>query len=949
MTPLSKFLRRVRIHGGDSGAVARALHHMAYTKGLTSHRRASRSLISDENAFSYAPADFERFSKSTIERKQMSTKTTLKRIALVAVSALGFGVLASVAPASAAPVAATGVSAATPGPFRVGQHTTIRFSITHAGVIPAADNMRVTATLTAKPDLSTATVLDLNNGATSAVTLARLVNTVGNGAFAVDPAATATVATGEIQVAAATTTTSYVDVVLTPDVAGSYQVLLSTGNATYVAGDKNAVVTVTTAGAPATATISSIGSTIATGGTTGSILKVTLKDAAGNATKLAANESIDLSVTTGAALFVTSGTATQSLGINDFATGTAYTNIKNATASNASVVTLTGGGVLGSSATLTTTFPISSSVASGTAAGGAAVWQQGTGAATTGFVLAASTLKVSSTATSQSIGVNTLTANGTAGEATATATKYFTVTVTDTTGAITGKEGASYEAVLSQAGGGATISSALSVTATLGAPPATGGGTSHTYTVAAQTITITAGPLTVSGERAVSTTTGAISPAVVNAATGATLTFTSKIVDQFGVAFPGAAVTATVTAGRNLGKTANMVADALGYVSYTLTDTGTTGLSDTISFIGNTTVTATVSYGLATVSTATITGGNTTAGVTSVTKTERDINAGDGAELTTYDFTVTVKDANAALLAGLPVAWTVSGTGLAVTSTTANGFTGAAGTHTAQVYGWIAGTYTVTATVGGKTATAEITFAQTAAGEERAISATVSGPIVTAKVVDRFGNPVPGVTVYATKTGVGFFVSGVTKTSSSTAADGTVEFVVAGGSADVTVSTINYASPAGSFGSGQTSAPKGYLGNSTTAAGLALLAITAYTAGTSTLAEEGVGASFDAAGVPSATVSVVADTSAIDAANEASDAAAEAIDAANAATDAANLAAEAADAATVAAEEARDAADAATAAVEELATQVATLMAALKAQITTLANTVAKIAKKVKA
>ena len=59
-------------------------------------------------------------------------------------------------------------------------------------------------------------------------------------------------------------------------------------------------------------------------------------------------------------------------------------------------------------------------------------------------------------------------------------------------------------------------------------------------------------------------------------------------------------------------------------------------------------------------------------------------------------------------------------------------------------------------------------------------------------------------------------------------------------------------------------------------------------------------------------------------------------DAANAATDAANLAAEAADAATVAAEEA-------------LATEVATLMAALKAQITTLANTVAKIAKKVKA
>jgi len=85
------------------------------------------------------------------------------------------------------------------------------------------------------------------------------------------------------------------------------------------------------------------------------------------------------------------------------------------------------------------------------------------------------------------------------------------------------------------------------------------------------------------------------------------------------------------------------------------------------------------------------------------------------------------------------------------------------------------------------------------------------------------------------------------------------------------------------------------------------------------------------------------------AAEAATDAALEAIDAANAATDAANLAAEAADAATVAAEEARDAADAATAAVEALAQEVAALMAALKAQITTLANTVAKIAKKIKA
>jgi hypothetical protein len=869
----------------------------------------------------------------------MSTKTTFKRIALVAVASLGFGVLTSVAPASATVIAATGVTAATPGPLRVGQATTIRYAITHA-TAAASDTMTVTATLTSKPDLSTTGTVDLATGGASSVTIARLGTTFANGTVSNDASnsadASVTKSTGAMTMGASTATTTYVDVVVTPDVAGTYTVLLSTGNSTFTAGDKNAVVTMTTAGAPATAAISAVGSTIAVGGSVGSVLKVTLKDAAGNATKLATNETIDLAVTTGAALFVTGGLATISLGTSDFASGTAWTNIKNATAANASVVTLTGGGVLGSTSTLTTTFAISSSVAANVATASAAVWQQGTGVATTGFVLTTTTLKVSSTATSQSIGVKTLTANGTAGETTATASDTIILTVTDTTGAITGKEGASYEALITQAGGGATISSALSVTATLGSVGS--GGTSHTYTVAAAGITVTAGALTVSAEKAASTTTGAISPAIVNAATGSTMVFTSKIVDQFGVAFVGAAVTATVTAGRNAGKTIAMVSDANGYVSYSLTDTGTTGTSDTVSFAGGTTVTATINYGVATVSTATITGGNTTAGVTSVTKTERDINAGDGADLSTYGFTVTVKDATGGLLTGLPVAWTVSGKGLAVTSITANGFTGAAGTHTAQVYGWVAGTYTVTATVGGKTATAEVTFAQTAAGEERTVSASVSGPMVTAKVVDRFGNPVPGVTVYATKTGAGYFGSGVTRTSGATAADGTVEFVVAGGSADVTVSTINPASAAGTFGSGQTSAPKGYLGNSTTAAGLALLILTASTAGTATVVEAGVGASFDAAGVASEKVSVdIPDT-----AQAASDAAAEATDAANAATDAANAAAEAADAATAAAQDAADA-------VAALSTQVSEMVDALKKQITALTNLVIKIQKKVKA
>ena len=79
-----KFPRRVRIHGGEFDESARAIHREDGLKTI----QAESGIVLD----------------STIERKQMSTKTTFKRIALVAVAALGFGVM-SVAPSSAAPTA----------------------------------------------------------------------------------------------------------------------------------------------------------------------------------------------------------------------------------------------------------------------------------------------------------------------------------------------------------------------------------------------------------------------------------------------------------------------------------------------------------------------------------------------------------------------------------------------------------------------------------------------------------------------------------------------------------------------------------------------------------------------------------------------------------------------------------------------------------------------------
>jgi hypothetical protein len=83
MTGFSKFsfLRRVRIHDGECGAVARALHHTAKSFSL--------------------PAAMEKVFLATNERKVMSKKTFFKRIAISAIAALGLGML-SVVPSQAA-------------------------------------------------------------------------------------------------------------------------------------------------------------------------------------------------------------------------------------------------------------------------------------------------------------------------------------------------------------------------------------------------------------------------------------------------------------------------------------------------------------------------------------------------------------------------------------------------------------------------------------------------------------------------------------------------------------------------------------------------------------------------------------------------------------------------------------------------------------------------------
>ena len=247
-----------------------------------------------------------------------------------------------------------------------------------------------------------------------------------------------------------------------------------------------------------------------------------------------------------------------------------------------------------------------------------------------------------------------------------------------------------------------------------------------------------------------------------------------------------------------------------------------------------------------------------------------------------------------------------------------------------QVLATKTGAITFTATTGAVTSSAAMWVAN-ATTDARFITITSAatgaanstGVPVTVSVTDRYGNGVSGVALNVTASGVGSFMGGGVSTSFTTDASGVYTFLANSLVAEGGVGTFTVSSGTTS----DMSSVAGYVGATAVDSTLA--------AGNSTA---------------SASITFAAGRNSAEVAAEAAqDAAAEAIDAANAATDAANLAAEAADAATVAAEEARDAADAATASVEELATQVATLMAALKAQITTLANTVAKIAKKVKA
>jgi len=843
----------------------------------------------------------------------MSTKTTFKRIALVAVAALGFGVLTSVAPASAAERTPTSITLGTGSPARAGQVTSVSVGASFAAALADNDTMTVAAKVLTAPTgsltkVATASVLsNTPSGSSPSQTgvLAFTGSASGTTDAATNTSQTAAVAgISSVAVSAvvtrnstSTTSTTWSGLTLnfTPDVAGTYTILVSAGNTTFTTGNASAVWTITTGGAPTKITVTNLGGQVVTGGSNGVALEVDLYDAAGNATILAQDEGITVT-TTDTTVTLTDG----ALAPSDVVAGAYYLQAKaNGTvAAGSAVITFRGNGLIPTTVVtntsvtkvVTTAWPATETAALTTA--GTAVVGTNTTSALGLTVKAAAALTISGLNSSATVATNH---NATV--TTAAGDVYDTyVTVAATTAALTG-----------------------TATTTFTAPAPS--------TVA--TASVVLGRLTVTSTYGVAkedkiSVTGTTS---VLSATGGTNKFVAAVVDQYGDAIANVAVSASV-AGRNAAVSKVLgVTDANGLVTFSLTDAGTTGTSDTVTFTASTattttSATATITYGTVTVDSVTVSGGSKAETIAGSTLTA--INGADnGPETSAVAIKAVVKDASGNLLAGVPVTFTVDAGAIKKTASVdyATVYTGADGAATTYAFNWLSGKQTITATAGGKSSTDYLTWAATDATTARVLTATSTGDIVSLKVVDRFGNGVKGVAINLSRTGAGLFGNGASTQDITTDKLGSADVRFIGSGTVVAELASTYA--------------QAYA----TAGNITTKAATAAVAGTT----KGTGATLAPAGVAKVSLAIEeSSNSTLAAAQSASDAAAEATDAANAATDAANAAAEAADAATAAAQDAADA-------VAALSTQVSEMIDALKKQITALTNLVIKIQKKVKA
>jgi hypothetical protein len=949
-----KFPRRVRIHGGECGAVARALHHEAQKVALTQNEQ----MFSSDVKGLMRQADRKKSLRSTlIERKQMSTKTSIKRIALVAVSALGFGLL-SVAPSSGL----TGASqAATVGPVRVSFTDGTRdavsaaaFSFTNnsGATLAAAGLGDMTLTVTQAPTTSAEVTVTITGGGTAVDTLGGNGTQISNSAtvLGADVANGATIPATIAVTAAA--------------VSGTYKGTLTLNDAV---DDLTITWSFTTTGKVATLSPSATEVSMpAINDAAGSFvisksLTLTLKDASGATTQAATGDTVSYAITgSGTNIsFAVGGTASGTLSNANLVDGSeAITVGSDSATADSETITFTPNGVMPAqgvvAATVTaTTLAIGSTTAADSSMttpsiSSVAVTVSGTPASyNTDPAVASFVVPVTGLVAGTAYVINALTndAGNTVKDDADNTTAVSMVSGTDVT--FYGIVPASGKVTL-------TFTGALADTKYY---KVDGDGDAN-YNEASDTVITAADPA-----YDITITSPVVTPTLQVSATA--ITVAGKVSDQYGNPLPGTtvAVTAVTDDANDTNPTASTATLADGTYSVTLpavsaaTTSATIGIVTTKTGITVADVTAgagispTINFsatGSPVTITYTTTTGDATGAAANVPTTYPAIHVlYEGSHAGAGDVTNATYTISGATVAGLTASedfftaltpTTTPGAQVVVTGSTGLKFstsnataelsalkdtvTVASGTAV-YVFATLVGVQTVTLTSGATVQTVKVVAYTNEAGA-RNISAVASTKTmrpsafdtVTINVTDAFGNPIlSGSSValsFKSSGGVSLEGPRITNSTSATDESGQVVMGVLAGGISGT-GTITVTATGDQFGA---------------AAGAA----TSTTAGTNGLT----------ASTKTATITVTVDG----ATENAYDAALEAIDAATAAEEAAFEAIAAADAATLAAEEAKASADAATTAIEELSSQVATLMAALQAQITTLANTVAKILKR---
>ena len=330
MTPNKQVSPAIRILRGERDASARATHLEAAT---------------------------EKYSVTTIERKQMSTTTNFKRIALVAVAALGLGVLSSVPSQATINADSVTLSSAAVAQTTAETYTASSAIVTVSFLGAIQDSMSITAELISTTATGNTSLPALRLIETSSAVIDSIVGLVGGtptitnyGANTLGVGVTANTAVSVTAASSSVTTTAKFAVYLAgpasvptagttaaPAQTGTYVVRIKPAaiGKTVLVGSTNQSVTITVSAAPSQST--SLNAT-----NTKIWMQTTTTDA-----KLAAQDSTVVARATAS----TSATSPDSIGaevaniwINGKNTnGTAFANLESVTA------TITGPGTLGAS------------------------------------------------------------------------------------------------------------------------------------------------------------------------------------------------------------------------------------------------------------------------------------------------------------------------------------------------------------------------------------------------------------------------------------------------------------------------------------------------------------------------------------------------------------------------------------------------------------------------